>query len=223
MPSEFAEEYLEALYTLSQKGERIHTTEIARHLHLSPPSVTEMIQRLSEKGYIDYKKYYGVRLTEEGKRLATAMKRRHRLLERFLTDLLNIQGDAVHEYACKLEHAISPEVEEALCQVLDHPRECPDDWKAIPPCEKGYEECDRCGDPRLLSLSSLQEGEGGAVQMVVEDHRTKEEIASLGIVPGKRIDVESRKGGVVFRMDEKRVTVGREMAKRILVEKKDGE
>lgn len=218
MVSEFTEEYLEALYTLSKRKEPIKTTEIAKALALSPASVTEMVQRLSEKGYLEYKKYYGVRLTEEGLKLATTMKRRHRLLERFLADILGIKGEKVHAEACRLEHAVSPEVEEILCRILDHPRECPDDREAIPPCEKGFASCPHCGPGSIVPLSALVAGERGTVRLVVEDHLARDEISALGIVPGKKIMVESA-SPFRFTMGKKKVSLDLPLARKILVER----
>lgn len=218
MVSEFTEEYLEALYTLSKGKGPIKTTEIANALDLSPASVTEMVQRLSEKGYLEYRKYYGVRLTEEGLKLATAMKRRHRLLERFLTDILGIKGEKVHREACRLEHAVSPEVEEILCRILNHPTECPDDREAIPPCEKGFAFCPHCGPESMVPVSALNVGEKGTVRLVVEDHLARDEISALGIVPGKEIRLESA-SPFRFSMGKKKVSVDLPLARKILVER----
>ena len=102
------------------------TSEIAEELGVSPPSVTEMIQKLSEGGYLEYVPYYGFKLTEQGKREASRMKRRHRLLERFLVEFLKMDKDDAHKEACKLEHVISDDVERRFCSMMGHPKKCPD-------------------------------------------------------------------------------------------------
>jgi len=90
-------------------------------LDLAPASVTEMLQRLAKRGYVKYEPYKGAVLTKKGLTEGKKLARRHRLLERFLHDVLKIRKDKVHEEACRLEHAISPETEDAICRHLKHP------------------------------------------------------------------------------------------------------
>lgn len=144
MASEYMEEYLETLYTLTESGMPAKTSEIATQLKVAPASVTEMLQKLADEGYVTYQPYYGATLTKKGLDLARKIKRKHRLLERFLFDTLKIKKDRVHEQACRMEHVLSDEAEEALCKVLDHPDECPDDGNLIPPCDKDVSNCVEC-------------------------------------------------------------------------------
>lgn len=136
MLSKEVEEYLELLFTLTENGRIAKTTEIAKKLKISPASVTEMIQKLSKIGFLEYKAYKGVVLTEEGRKIARKMKRKHRMLEKFLHEQLKIKKENVHDEACKLEHALSDDVEDAICKLLNQPEKCPDDEKEIPDCEK---------------------------------------------------------------------------------------
>jgi DtxR family Mn-dependent transcriptional regulator len=88
MVSENAEDYLACIYDLSRDEGAVKTNEIAAKLGLTPASVTEMTQKLAAEGYLNYEKYKGVTLTHKGRKLAARIKRRHRLLERFLVDVL---------------------------------------------------------------------------------------------------------------------------------------
>ncbi len=90
MPSEQVEEYLTTIYDIASKRGAARTTEIAKCLKLSPASVTEVIQRMAEKGLVVYTRYKGATLTKTGLIIATKIKRKHRLLEVFLTDTLHI-------------------------------------------------------------------------------------------------------------------------------------
>ncbi len=120
------EEYLETILYVTKGNGMAKTSEIAEELGVSPSSVTEMIQKLSDEGYVKYMPYYGVTLTERGKREASRMKRRHRLLEKFLVDFLKMDKDDAHREACKLEHVVSDDVERRFCLMMGHPRKCPD-------------------------------------------------------------------------------------------------
>lgn len=130
------EEYLEVLYTLTENRKTAKTTAIAKKLKISPASVTEMIQKLSKEGYLEYKAYKGVILTEKGKKIGKKMTRKHRLLEKFLHEHLKIKKENVHKEACELEHGLSDASECAICKLLNQPERCPDDEKKIPDCEK---------------------------------------------------------------------------------------
>ena len=101
------EDYLKAIYQLSPEGHPASTSEIAHLLALSAPSVTGMVKRLSEHGLLEHIPYRGVQLTEEGRRAALRMVRRHRLIEAYLVEFLGYSWDAVHAEAERLEHAVS--------------------------------------------------------------------------------------------------------------------
>jgi len=125
------EEYLEAIYFLEE--ERISTTtmEIAKRVGVSPPSVTEMLRRLADRGYIRYEPYRGVILTEEGRRVGKRVIRKHRILECFLHYVLSIRKDRAHRQACEMEHSLSDEAEDRLRKIMKYPGRCPD-GKVIP-------------------------------------------------------------------------------------------
>lgn len=143
MPKEEIEEYLEAIYDLAGKTGTAKTTEVAERLNLKPGSVTEVFRRLGKNKLVKYTPYKGVTLTNKGYEKAMKLKRKHRILERFLTDILGFDSDQVHEQACKMEHALSDEAEEALCKLLKGVDNCPHGTE-IPPCASEYESCEQC-------------------------------------------------------------------------------
>ncbi|CAN5625435.1 hypothetical protein BH10ACT11_BH10ACT11_18240 [soil metagenome] len=102
------EEYLETIFWLEEAGLPMTGANIARAMQLSPPTVHEMIGRLEQDGYISRAADKSLGFTDNGRVEATAIVRRHRMLERFLTDVLGIPGDEVHDEAERLEHAMSP-------------------------------------------------------------------------------------------------------------------
>lgn len=116
------ENYLKAIYHLSQGGEKaVLTSELADAMQTKPASVTDMVKKLSAKNLIEYEKYYGVTITKSGKADALTIIRKHRLWETFLVEKLNFNWDEVHEVAEQLEHIQSPLLIEKLDEFLGHP------------------------------------------------------------------------------------------------------
>ena len=98
---------------------------LARHMHISAPSITEALKRMQREGYIRLAGKKEIRLTSKGLSIAETMARRHRLLERWLTDVLGLDWSKAHDEAHRLEHALSPVVEERLAEMLGMPSTCP--------------------------------------------------------------------------------------------------
>ena len=117
------ENYLKAIYHLSEDGKKsVSTNDVAREMKTKPASVSDMLRKLGEKEMIEYRKYYGVHITEEGKRMALQTIRKHRLWEVFLVDKLNFAWDEVHEVAEELEHIQSPLLIQRLDAYLNYPK-----------------------------------------------------------------------------------------------------
>jgi DtxR family Mn-dependent transcriptional regulator len=116
--SEGQEEFLELLYRLTASGGLARTSDLAKGLRSSLGTVTNLVERLERKGLVVHQPYRGVTLTPKGKRIAAEIVRRHRLVERFLTDFLMIPSERAHKYACKMEHAVDEEVVNALATLL---------------------------------------------------------------------------------------------------------
>jgi DtxR family transcriptional regulator, Mn-dependent transcriptional regulator len=116
------EDYLKAIYHLSNQGGFASTSDIAAMLEVAPPSVSGMVKRLSETGLIEHVPYRGVQLTAQGRRAALKMIRRHRILELFLTQRLGYDWGGVHAEAENLEHAASDELIERMAGALGNPQ-----------------------------------------------------------------------------------------------------
>jgi DtxR family Mn-dependent transcriptional regulator len=129
MPTEKAtvaeQEYLETLFWLYEAGLPMTGANIARAMQLSPPTVHEMVGRLERDGYITRATDKVISFTDSGREHAEAIVRRHRLIERFLTDVLGIPWDEVHEEAERLEHAMSPVLEERMLAAIGDAKTCP--------------------------------------------------------------------------------------------------
>ena len=124
MPSHTEENYLKAIYKLSEAEPDtagVSTNRIAAELTTRAASVTDMLRRLADKGLLNYEKYRGVQLTLEGQRLALLTIRKHRLWEVFLVQQLNFSWDEVHEVAEELEHVQSALLMRRLDAFLGHP------------------------------------------------------------------------------------------------------
>jgi DtxR family Mn-dependent transcriptional regulator len=119
------EEYLQTMFWLEEAGLQINGANIARAMQLSPPTVHEMIGRLEGDGYVERADDKSLTFTGRGRGEAEAIVRRHRLIERFLTDVLGIPWDEVHEEAERLEHAMSPVLEERMRAAIGDAKTCP--------------------------------------------------------------------------------------------------
>ena len=119
------EEYLQMMFWLEEAGLEITGANIARAMQLSPPTVHEMIGRLESDGYVERSDDKTLGFTARGRDEAEAITRRHRLIERFLTDVLGIPWDEVHEEAERLEHAMSPVLEERMLAAIGDAKTCP--------------------------------------------------------------------------------------------------
>ena len=119
------EEYLQILFWLEEAGLPMTAANVARAMQLSAPTVHEMVGRLEKHGYITRNSDKSIAFTESGAAHAEDIVRRHRLIERFLTDVLGIPWDEVHEEAERLEHAMSPVLEERMRAAIGDAKTCP--------------------------------------------------------------------------------------------------
>jgi DtxR family transcriptional regulator, Mn-dependent transcriptional regulator len=119
------EEYLQSLFWLQEAGLPMTGANVARAMQLSAPTVHEMIGRLERDGYITRGRDRAIAFTDSGAEHAEGIVRRHRLIERFLTDVLGVPWDEVHEEAERLEHAMSPVLEERMLAAIGNAKTCP--------------------------------------------------------------------------------------------------
>src|SRR5437016_14343416 len=119
------DEYLQTIFWLEEAGLPITGANIARALQVSPPTVHEMVGRLESDGFITRAGDRSLEFTDSGRTHAESVVRRHRLVERFLTDVLGIPWDEVHEEAERMEHAMSPRIEASMRAAIGDATTCP--------------------------------------------------------------------------------------------------
>jgi len=228
------EDYLKAIYDLSQTEQPVSTTDISRTLKVAPASVTEMLKKLAEKSYITHSPYHGTRLTTNGKRTAENIVRKHRLLERFLHDVLKVDKTQVHDQACGMEHSLSDEAAESLCRFLRHPDRCPDNGKIIPPCnleigscaeclelhDKGLEENGKKSQNRV-SIGNLEQGQCGKISLIRGGYNVLHRLRDMGLKPGTKIcavRVTQPNGPVEVSVGTSKIVLGKGIASKVFVD-----
>jgi DtxR family transcriptional regulator, Mn-dependent transcriptional regulator len=207
------EDYLKAIYQLSPEGRPASTSEIANLLALSAPSVTGMVKRLSEHGLLEHVPYRGVQLTEDGRRAALRMVRRHRLIEAYLVEFLGYSWDTVHEEAERLEHAVSDTMVERMAAALGHPAVDPH-GDPIPSADGSIHEM------ASIALSEVPVGSTVEISRVHENQPERlRYIASLGLRPGVRVTVVARQpidDLVTIKVGAHKQVIGRELGHALL-------
>ena len=113
------EDYLEAIYSISQGKRVVRVKNIAKEVGVKMPTVTNMLKSLSQKGFIDYEKREFLELTPKGRKVGKEIKRRHQIIRNFLTDILKIDSAVADEEACKIEHGMSAGTLDRLTQFID--------------------------------------------------------------------------------------------------------
>ncbi len=208
------EDYLKAIYKLSQRVDKVGTTAVAEYVGVSAPSVTGVVGKLAGLGLVVHEPYRSVKLTPAGEKIALEIIRHHRLLELYLSQALGLSWDKVDAEAEKLEHIISEEVEELIDQVLGHPTTDP--HGAAIPTRDGV--LDEVTHPKLHQVPS---GRRAAIRGVSDaDPALLRYLASLGLVPEVIIEVVEHQpfgGPVVVRVGSVEHALGREAAESIFV------
>jgi DtxR family Mn-dependent transcriptional regulator len=209
------EEYSETVYGLAEDGVDVIQARIAERLEVSRPAVSEMIRRMQKEGLVAIDNHGHISLTDSGGQLATTVVRRHRLAERFLTDMLQLSWTDAHHEAGRWEHIISPVVEEAMMRVLDDPTTCPH-GNPIPGT-------DYAKPPGAMPLAQMGTGSEFVVERIPEELEFQPgQLAFLeeaGVTPGRpgEILTISPDGTTTVAMEGKPVGVGAFAASRILV------
>ena len=227
--SESIEEYLEAIYYFNEEGKLAKNNDIAKRVRVSPPSVTQMLKNLAESGLITYKPYNGVSLTGRGTAYAQKVVRKHRLLETFFHNILEMDKEKVHAEACRIEHNLSYEATAALCSSLKKPTSCPDDNRTIPPCTFNVKDCTECKSLRekpesenlITQLSNLKSSEEAVVSFIRAGGNTTQRIINMGITPGATIKItnsETFRGPKKTLVQDTQLSINHNTAEKIFVE-----
>lgn len=206
-------ETLKSLYRLSRDSQDAHTGALAEVLGVSPATATATVKRLAERGLLNHKLYRGVELTPSGRAVAVAAMRRHRIVERFLADMLGYAWNEADRLATSFEHELPQEVEDRLYVALDRPASCPHGFP-IPAPEVG----------EIPDMPALYDLEPGDVAVVAVPGDTDPEIVkfldTLGLRPGVRVEVREKHpfdGPIVLRVDGKDRTLGEKIAHHLYV------
>lgn len=221
-----AENYLLSIYQLKEHNLRVTPSQLAEQLKRLPegeglgtslPSVAGMLRRLVREGLTEMSKKKEIDLTDLGREAAKSMVRRHRLAELLVVDVLGVELHQSHEEAHRLEHAMSPLLEERISQKLGNPKTSP------------------FGDPipgsghvvlqNSISLSQAQQGKEYTIDRIPEDDRDLlEYLVPLGVLPGQNAAVTEAaeyRGVIRLTCDDNEVVVGYEVAERIWVRDAD--
>lgn len=184
-PSSAVQDYLKAIHALGGTDRQVSPAEIAGKLDVRAPSVTGMLKRLSEAGWISYESGSGATLTETGRAEARRVIRRHRLVELFLTQVLGLDWSEVDAEAEALEHAISPRLEQAIAAHLGEPMEDPHGH--LIPTKEG-----ELASRNLRRLSEFEAGNRVTIREVQDDNPARlRRWQEQGLIPGATIRVRN--------------------------------
>ncbi len=227
--SENIEEYLEVLYKFGNRLMFVSTTTLSKELGIAPGSVTQMLKKLEDLGYIEYTPYKGALLTAKGMKISQKITRKHRILERFLKDVLKIKDENIHSQACEMEHSLSDEAERALCHMLNHPDICPDNH-LIPACDFDFNNCEDCLNTEdiddvsirkfnLLALSQLNPGDKGEILFIRGTSESFGKVLSVGIAIGIKIQIENvdDSGILLIKVNDSIIEINKSLADNIFV------
>jgi DtxR family Mn-dependent transcriptional regulator len=210
------EDYLKAIYQLSEEARPVIAARIAAETGVSPSTIFATLRRLAKEGYVTINRRKEIHLTDDGKSVAENIVRRHFLTERFLTDLLGLDWVKAHQEAHRLEHAISQEVEERLAKLLSHPTTCPH-GNPIPGAS---------GAPlhKTIPLNEAVDGQQVQLDYITEggerDVRLLGYLQEHGLRPGATVhvlDVAPSLGMMTLKVGDDQFSLGLEAAKKIRV------
>ncbi len=210
------EDYLKAIYQLAEESQPVIAARIAAETGVSPSTVFATLQRLAREGYVKINRRKEIHLTEDGRKVAEKIVRRHFLTERFLTDLLGLDWVKAHQEAHRMEHAISQEVEERLAKLLRNPTTCPH-GNPIPGASPGPAR-------KTFPLSETADGQDVELDYITEggerDVRLLGYLQEHGLRPGAKVhvlDVAPSLGMMTLKVGDDQFSLGIEAAKKLRV------
>lgn len=214
MRSQSTDDYLKALYKLETDEKAVSTTALASLMKVTAASATGMIQRLARDKLVEYRRYYGVRLSPEGKRIALRVIRNHRIIELFLVEELGIPWNKVHDEAEAWEHVVSTEVVEKMADRLGNPKRgqrgqlIPERDGAMP--EQRDHVLADAPIGALLRVTEIEDDDGGVL-----DH-----LQTIGLAPDSKLEITERRpydNLLVIRAAGRTEVIGPALAQRIRV------
>ena len=210
---EFEDEYMEMMFQFHERSPttRIRNRDLAEAMGVKPASATEMVQRLASKGFLDYKPYKGVRLTDTGLIYGKRMKRRHRLAEVFLSSI-PFRGN-IHRTACRLEHAINDDLEASLTVILGDPNLDPS-GQVIPEADEKIR--DLVNQYQTFHpLGELELGESAQIECIFLEEKVKSALESAGL----KIEAIIRRENSGFYINQTKVEMTKRISDSIIVRK----
>ncbi|NHC25358.1 metal-dependent transcriptional regulator [Nocardioides sp. IC4_145] len=217
------EMYLRTIYELVEEGIVPLRARIAERLHQSGPTVSQTVARMERDGLVTVEGDRHLELTEEGRRLAVRVMRKHRLAERLLTDVIGLEWELVHEEACRWEHVMSETVERRLLELLGHPTESPYGNPIPGLAELGQESLPEGfmeGVEPLAKAAGFDEGRV-LVRRISEEMQKDEVLMSalrrVGALPDKTVTVVATEEGVLVGSGGETAEIVPEAANHIFV------
>ncbi len=207
-------ELLKSIYRLTKDGAEAHTGDLAVALGVTPGTVTSHVKRLAERDLVDHRPYRGVELRADGRRMAVAAIRRHRIVERFLADMLGYAWNEADEYAATFEHELPQGVEERLFDALHRPETCPHGFPIPEP--------EAAEIPAMPSLYAMEPGDSATVAVPGStDPTVVAFLETLGIRPGVVVAVKDKHpfdGPLVLSVEGHDRTLGHNVAEQVYVQ-----
>lgn len=213
-----AENLLKAILELSENGETVIAARLAEFLQISSAAVSMALKRLQRRGYVRISQKHSIQLTRDGHGAACDLVRRHRLVERLLTDMLQMPWETVHEEAEKLEHAISPELEKRLLELFGPAGTCPHGNPFTPALRPQP-------NPQFFRLTEAPENKPLRVVRIAELHEKEKEflqsLAAVRLVPGSELLLlrKTFDGILELRVAERKAAFSSQSGSRIWVER----
>ncbi len=212
--SEKMRDYLKAIHSLRVGEERVAVSVVADHLGVAVASVSNMVKRLAELDLVRHTPYKGIDLTEAGEQEALRLIRAHRLIELFLTEVVGLQWDEVHDEAERLEHAVSDRLVERIAELLGHPTVDPHGDPI--PTEEGLVD-----EEALPDLTELEVGQRAEIRRVTaQDPAMLQYLSSVGLTPDKTITVMEKgpfEGPLTLLIDGAQRVIGWKVAQEVQV------
>ncbi len=216
MPERRIDEILEQLWIAEEKEQKATRAGLLDH-HKNP--FDQHVYAKMEHEDLILPTGDTITLTQQGRRRAAEIIRRHRLAERLMRDVLEMREPATESAACQLEHMLSVEAMESICTLLGHPKKCPH-GHAVPPgrcCARASHEA----RPVVTTLTKMQPGKEGTVAYIATHHHHRlDKLAAYGLLPGVRIRLHQRHPSFVIQMGETTIAIDEETAGDIYVRPK---
>jgi DtxR family Mn-dependent transcriptional regulator len=218
MTTPTVESYLEIIYMLTAEGQPVIGARLADALRVSRPTVTATLKRMVRDGFVKLNEHKEIQMTPKGQAIAEHLQRRHRVVERWLTDVLEFDWAKSDAEAHKLEHAMSDEVFELLNKQLGYPATCPH-GNLIPGNARAF-------DDKAAQLSAMREGERLIVVRISEYAENVgallEYLGAHGIVPGAQIvisEIAPLEGPLTLKLGRQVTSLSREVARMVWVKR----